>query len=356
MYVTFKNESGSSKAVITVDNQRYILNQISSVDVFCLNSDFEFYAESSALRELAEAVEDIDDKDKKSKLKDRILTKLAKKAAEKLPDTVLNTVVRYKASLKTGENLTVNLSDGAYAMFSGRFSEFLDFLPIAYVFLRAESANAVLSVVDVKLVNRKKYLKLVRSVLLFMHAGLTSLNLLFFLPEYIIIKLFSSEFYVKRVMSRLYKHSQADRESILQKRAERQESERKKLGCFPKLLIFFVGVIVLLGTCVYFMISDPDVVISEDMSSVEYFEEIFVKYDGELPSDVKKAVFEESIAFYPLADGGYDMENYFCTIYESSDGIRYMWLQDDYSDPENADKEYEDYENPLVYISTGKIE
>ena len=308
------------------------------------------------MQELAEAVDEIDAAGKKEKLKDRILTKLAKKAAEKLPDTVINIVTKYKVAINGNDDISISLSDGAYSMFSGRVAEFLDVLPVAYVFLRAETENAAISVTDTKILNRKKYLKLVRSVLLFMHAGLTALNLLFFIPEYSVIKLFSSEFYVKRLLSRLYSHTQSERERILQRKAESQEAERKKLGCLPKLLLIFGSIIILMGVLVYFMISDPDVVISEDLSSVVYYDELFVKHESTLPANVRKAVFEESIAFYPLADGGYDMENYFCTIFESPDGTRYMWLQDDYADPESADKEYEDYENPLIYISNGKIE
>lgn len=48
------------------------------------------------------------------------------------------------------------------------------------------------------------------------------------------------------------------------------------------------------------------------------------------------------------------MDNYYCYIYEDSEGNRYMWLKDGCTEDENADKEYEDYENPIVYISIGE--
>ncbi len=38
------------------------------------------------------------------------------------------------------------------------------------------------------------------------------------------------------------------------------------------------------------------------------------------------------------------------------DGTRYMWLKDNCTKEENADKGYEDYENPLVYKSAGRAE
>ncbi|MBQ3128173.1 MAG: hypothetical protein IJC13_03930 [Clostridia bacterium] len=50
------------------------------------------------------------------------------------------------------------------------------------------------------------------------------------------------------------------------------------------------------------------------------------------------------------------MDNYYCYIYETTDGTRYMWLKDNCTDEENKDKDYEDYDNPLVYKSVGEAQ
>jgi len=53
---------------------------------------------------------------------------------------------------------------------------------------------------------------------------------------------------------------------------------------------------------------------------------------------------------------GYDIDNYYCYIYETTDGTRYMWIKDNCTDEENKDKDYEDYDNPLVYKSVGEAQ
>ena len=79
MYVTFKNNGTSEKMLVTVQNQKHIINPENSVEVFVQSANFQFLAETSALDELIHAVNEINDNDKKDNLKDRILTKLAKK-------------------------------------------------------------------------------------------------------------------------------------------------------------------------------------------------------------------------------------------------------------------------------------
>lgn len=355
MYVTFKNNSTSEKMLVTVQNQKHIINPENSVEVFVQSANFQFLAETSALDELIDAVNEINDNDKKDNLKDRILTKLAKKTAQKLPDTVLNTTVNYEVSNTDFSNITINLYDGAYAICNGNFADFLDLVPIGYIFPRAEAENGSIRVTDVNAINRKKYLKLVRNLLLFMHSGLTAINLLFFIPEYLIVKLLSSNFYIKTCLSGLYKKTFDEREFILKKTEERYENENTKKKHFPAALKVLI---ILAVVCVVFwgITSEPDVVISEDFQSVVCFEETFVKIESGLPSDAEEVFLEDYNAFYPLSDGEFDMDNYYCYIYETPDGTRYMWLKDNCADEENKNKDYEDYENPLVYKSVGTWE
>lgn len=354
MYVTFKNNSIGTKMIVTVQKQRHIISPESSVEVFVQSANFQFLAETSALDELIDAVNEINDNDKNDSLKDRILTKLAKKTAQKLPDTVLNTCVKYEVSSTDFSNITINLYDGAYAICNGNFADFLDLVPIGYIFPRAEAENGSIRVADVNTTNRKKYLKLVRNLLLFMHSGLTAINLLFFIPEYLLIKLLSSNFYIKTWLSGLYRKTFDEREFILKKSEERYENENTKKKRFPAALKVLIVLSVL---CVIFwgITSEPDVVISEDFQAVVCFEETFVKIESGLPSDAEDVFLEDYSAYYPLADGEYDMDNFYCYIYETPDGTRYMWLKDNCTNKENKNKDYADYENPLVYKSIGML-
>ena len=355
MYLTLKNNSTGAKMIVTVQNQKHIINPENSVEVFVQSANFQFLAETSALDELIDAVNEIDDNDRNDSFKDRLLTKLAKKTAQKLPDTVLNTRVNYEVNSTDFSNITINLYDGAYAICNGNFADFLDLVPIGYIFPRAEAENGSIRVTDVNAINRKKYLKLVRNLLLFMHSGLTAINLLFFIPEYLIVKLLSSNFYIKTWLSRLYRKAFDEREFILKKSEEGYENENTKKKHFPAALKILI---ILAVVCVIFwgITSEPDVVISEDFQSVVCFEETFVKIESGLPSDAEEVFLEDYNAFYPLSDGEYDMDNYYCYIYETPDGTRYMWLKDNCDDEENKDKDYEDYENPLVYKSVGEAQ
>ncbi len=64
MYVTFKNNSTGAKMIVTVQNQKYIINPENSVEVFVHNGNFQFITETSAMDELIDAVNEIDDSDK----------------------------------------------------------------------------------------------------------------------------------------------------------------------------------------------------------------------------------------------------------------------------------------------------
>lgn len=336
---------------VDVNNQTHIIHPERSVDIFFTGEKLRFYVQSSALQEMMDALDEIDDQDASVSLKDRILTKLTKKAFKKLPDTVLNTAVGYEVSCTDSQNVVINLSDGAWSVCDGKVADFLDILPIAYLFPRAETENGTITVTDVKATNRKEYLRLVRKLLLFMHTGLTSLHLLFFLPEYLVIFFLSSDFYTKHLIGQLYKLRAAERESKLQKKERTYEQKEKTKGCLPTVLVIAV---ILGGILWWGMTSEPDVIIAEDFSTVVCFEETFVRIDGGLPSDAKDVFLEDYVACYPLPDGGYDMDNYYCYIYETPDGTRYMWLKDNCSDKASDKKEYADYQNPLVYQSTGQ--
>lgn len=352
MYITFRNNSTGSNMIVSVERQRYIINPESSVEVFCGSPKFEFVAEISPFDELTNAANELETES--HKLRDRVFSKLAKKFAEKVTEIGLNTAIRYEADFESCQNGTVDLFDGAYSVLDGAVADFLDIMPVAFMFSRAEITEGKLKAVDADATNRKKYLKLMRNILLFSHWGFIFVDLFLFVPEYILVKFFASHFYLRRLFCGLYKKSAEERAEILYKKEQLYENDDTKKGCLTSLFKVFIVLLILGSICYWAMTSDPDVVISEDFSSVVCFDETFVKIDGGLPADAEDVFLQDYTAYYILPDGEYDMDNYYCYIYETPDGTRYMWVKDNCSNEENADKGYEDYENPLVYKSVGE--
>lgn len=356
MYVTFKNNSTDTKMVVTVDNQQLVINPEASAEIFSQSQKVKFQAYACTFEELDNAINEIDDKDKNDSFKDRILTKLVKKAAKKVTEIALDTTVTYEVTFTASENAVIHLLDGAYSVCDGKIADAFDMVPVGYIFARAEVDKGEIKVLDVVANNRKKFLKLARKIILFINWNFLLPDLFMFIPEYFAAKFYSSNFYIRKELCKLYAKSPSERGRILFEKEQQYEKEDKKGGCLTGLLKVLVFLLILGGLIFWANTSDSDIIISEDFSSVAYFDETFVKIDGGLPSDAEDVFLEEFSAYYPLADGGYDMDNYFCYIYETPDGTRYMWLKDNCTNKENADKDYEDYENPLVYKSAGEKE
>lgn len=356
MYVTFKNNSTSSKMMINVDNRRYTINAESSVEIFCAKPRLTFFAQCSGFDELTEATNELDEEANNSDFKNKILAKLTKKLVEKIPEFLLDTIIKYEINFNDYENAIVNLHDGFYSVCDSEIADFFfDTMVVGFVFSRVE-AEGEIKVVDAIPSNRKKFLKLARKMLLFAHWGLFLPDLFFFIPEYSIVKFFSSHFYIKRLFSKLYKKTANDRAALLYKKEQKYETEAKPKGCLSDIIKSLIVFLILGGVCFWALTSEPDVVISKDLNTVTCFDETFVKIDGGLPEDAEDVFLEDYSAYYPLSDDEYDMDNYYCHIYETPDGTRYLWLKDDCTNEENTYKEYEDYENPLVYKSIGDQE
>lgn len=355
MYVTLKNNSTSEKMLITSENQRLVLNPGASADIFCGSNNFIFEAQTSAFDELKGMLGELDEEIPSYSFKDKILARLTKKFAEKLPEAALDTAVTYEATFD-GQTALINLYEGIYSVCDGKLADALDIVPVGFIFSRAEAENGNLKVLEAEALNRKKYLKLMRSILLFMHWGLIFLDLFLFIPTYLTVKYFSSHFYIKHLFIGLYNKTYSDRTSLLYEKEQAYEKEEEKKGCLSGILKGLIVLIILGGICFWGMTSEPEVIISEDFSSVICFEEKFIKIDGGLPSDAKDVFLEDYSAYYPLPDGEYDIDNYYCYIYETPDGTRYMWLKDNCTDEENEKKNYKDYKNPLVYKSVGETE
>lgn len=351
MYLTFRNISTQEKVIVIVENQRYIINPLESIDVFCQNENPQFTTQPTFFSDIEEAVNEIDSTEEVSSRKEKLLAKLAKIFIKKIPEAILNISITYAVNCDSLQSVVVNLFDGIYSVCDGFFADFLDMVPVAMVFSRAETVDGTLKIVDVESINRKKYLKLWRNILLFTHWGLLFLNLTLFIPEYLTVRYFSSNFYLKKLFRRLYGKTLEQRAQILFKKEQKYEKEEKS-GCLKDFLFLLVIGLLLFGLIFWASTSDPDVIVSEDLNTVVCFDETFVKTSEKLPSDAEKQKWESYSAHYTLPDGDYDSDSYYCYIYETPDGTRYMWLKEDYEKEENVNKDYKDYENPLIYKST----
>ena len=224
MNIIFKNISTDNKVSVFMENQKYVINPGESVSTFCVGEKCVFATEILPFEKLLDSVnEDFSEES----LKDRILLKLTKKLVEKLPKMVLSLLVNYEVESKGAQHVTVVLSDGVYVVCDGVIADLLDLTPICYSFTRAETENGQLKLLDVTATNRKQYLKLIKKFLLFMHWGLFFLNLTFFIPEYIIVKICCSNFYLKSFFTKLYKKTPEEREKSLEKGREENGKPEK---------------------------------------------------------------------------------------------------------------------------------
>lgn len=355
MYITFKNNSESSKMLVSVENQKYSINPENSIDVFWAGGNAVFETQCIAFEELTAAINEFEESKKSYSFKDKLLARLTKKIIEKLPEVVLDLTIEYEVSFNTNQNAIIDLYDGFYSVCDGKIADFFDIIEVDYVFSRAETDNEI-KVVDVIANNRKKFLKLMRMMLLFINSSIIFVDWFLFVPEYFTIKFLSTHFYIKRLFKKLYNKTAEERARLFYEKDQNYEKEENKKGCLSSLIKTFLVLLVLGGISFWAFTSEPEVIISEDFSSVTCFDETFVKIDGKLPKDAEDVFLEDYSAYYPLVDGGYDMYNYYCHIYETPDGTRYMWLKDDCTNEENVDKSYEDYENPLVYKSTQRAD
>ena len=354
MYMTFRNTCEKEKIHIFLGNQKLVINPGQTAEAVCPDGKVEFTAQIMSLGELDDVKEELDTVERPTKLKDKILFKLTKKLVEKIPEMFLDLSVKYEIDCGTSRDVVVDLSGAMYSVCDGKVAEFFDITPVCMCFVRAESQDGKLSVVDVTENNRKKFLKFMRNLLLFVNSGLILVDWFFFIPSYLTVKFFASHFFVKRLLVTLYRKSADKRAEILYK--QEQSCEKEEKGCLSSILKVLIVVLILGGLVFWIGSSDPDVIISKDLQSVVCFDETFVKIDGGLPEDAEESFLENYTAYYPLADGEYDMDNYYCYIYEDSAGDRYMWLKNYCADEDNEDKGYEDYDNPLVYKSIGETE
>lgn len=339
MYITFRNNSNDNKVTITAENRSFTVNPEASAEIFFANNIVEFSAYISPLEALNDAIADMDGEIKDYGLKDKIIAKLTKHFAKKLNDMLLNIEVSYKVDFSGCDNAVINLYDGVYSVCDGKIADFLDMMPVMYSFSRAETDDGKISVTDISLINKKKYLKFFRNLLLFANSGLIIVDWIFFIPSYLLIRSFASNFYVRNLLKKLYSKSVDERHKILYNKEQMIDKEEKGSGCLSAVIKVLIILLILAGLVVWANNEEYDVILSEDLSTISCFEETFVRIDGCLPENAEKSFLESYFAFYPLDNGDYDSDRYYCNVYETPDGTRYILLKDN-----------EDAENLTVYI------
>lgn len=349
MFVTFFNRCADNKMVLRVNSSVYELEPQSCADVPVSGERMPFSVEILPV-DLSSGLEN---EEKPKKFTEKILFKLAKKFAEKIPEMGLYANCDYELSEIT-DNMTVDLYEGTYGVFDGNVADYVfDMVPVIYCFARAEVISGKLKFVKAHLMNRKKYLKLVRNLLLFIDTDLFFPNLVFFIPKYILTRFFSSGFFLSIIIARLYRLPVTERVHRSEEKSEGTNNDNKK-GCLSNVIKTLLAFAVVVALIFLIASSEPDVVVSRNFKTVECFDEVFVQIAGGLPDDAQRVFLQDYSAYYPVSEDEYDMDSYYCYIYEDSNGERYMWLKDGCDKPENEDKDYDDYEKPFVYKSIGE--
>ena len=348
MNLRFNNNTKYNEIELSLENRNYRLTPGNHIDVFVSESKVIFDVQILP----ANLTEDFGDIEETS-FKGKVLNKLSEKFLKKLPETGAHTTVTYELTCgKT--DATVELFEGAYSACDGTVADLFDIMPVLYVFAQAETFDGELKVRKAICYNRKKYLKLAKKVLLFLSWRLILPDLFMFSVDYLVLRFCVTDIYITNMINSLYSVSTSERGRMIKEKIDGKDEHSQK-SRFGRVVRVVVVLLLIFGVIYWGITSEPDVIVSEDFSTVYCFDEVFEKVDATLPEDAKEVPYENYTAFYDMADDGYDMDNYYCYIYETADGERYMWLKDNCSDESNDDKTYHDYEKPMLYKSSGGI-
>lgn len=253
MVVSFRNNSSDCRIKLNINNAAYLLEAGKSAEISVYDEKVTFFAEM--LPEDLTAGWDTEETPKK--LRDRILHKLARKFAEKIPELGLYSVCEYELSEIT-DGMTVELYDGGYSILDGKLSEYLfEMIPVLFTFARAEVMSGNLKFVRARLVNRKKYLKIIRNLLLFIDIELFLPNLLFFIPKYIIERFVASSIVLTCIMKQLYTMSVTDRGHRINAKLKDTDISSKR-SFFAAAIKTVLAILVIFGIGYMVVTTEPE--------------------------------------------------------------------------------------------------
>ena len=326
MIVAFRNNTSDSQIKVNVADSEYLINAQSAVNVSICDSSLSFTAELLP----SDLSKSFEGEETPTKLKDRILFRLAKKFAEKIPQLGLYSVCEYSLSEIT-DGMTVELYDGAYSVLDGMFSQwFMEMIPVVFTFARAEAVTGKLSFNRARLVNRKKYLKTVRNILLFLDLELFLANLLFFIPKYAIERFAATGSCLTMIMKRLYSMPVTKRVHKINENLKDPDIPSKR--SILSLLIKVVLIIAVIYGFGYMFVSD-DIKAVDSIGSYEecgyYTSGGFIDYADYAKYFYAEADFEENEYFVQMtADKKTELQKYVEDFELRVEAIRF-------SDPEN---------------------
>ena len=206
MNITFENISDNQAIKLGINNTSYIVEPQNSVEVITTDGKAIFTAELLPIDFSDAFGEDFEPKG----LKERFLYKASKKFTEKVPDMGLQVAVTYEFT-SNYNNVFIEILEGVYSVADGEIADFFDMTPITYGFPRIESNFGDVNVCNTHIINRKRFLRLYRTAQLF-------LDYFFFIEIYALAKYYSSDKYVKKIISKLYSTSYSERSKIIEEK------------------------------------------------------------------------------------------------------------------------------------------
>ncbi len=285
MFITFRNNSSDSSIKLNINNTSYLLEPGSDVEA-SIYDDFVSFSAEILPTDLASGW---DEEETPKKLKDRIFFKLAKKFAEKIPELGLYSSCEYEISEITN-GMTIELYDGGYSVLDGKISDYLfEMVPIIFTFARAEVISGKLKFKRAKLVNHKKFLKIVRNILLFIDTDLFLPNLIFFIPKYIVERFLATGIYLTIIMKWLYSMSVTDRVHKINAKLKDVDI-RSKRSFLSAVIKTVLAILIIYGIGYLVVSSDPEPV--ESIGSYESYE-FYTSGGFQDYTDYAKYVFDE---------------------------------------------------------------
>lgn len=242
MYISFNNKNAKCDILLEYNNCTYKIPSEQSLELPVFNSTCRFSVTAEPLTQ-----EELFGDEKPTKFAEKLLHKAAKKLVDSVSGMTLNPQVSYE--LGCADELTqIDLIFEEWSEFDGDVAMFLlETYPIFRTFCRAESATATLKVVETRNTNLRQFLKTARYGLVFIQFTSIFWGLLFFLPYYIGVKYFASDFHFSKVLKKLYNMKAEQREEAIKRNSEKLGTADNLKGClvFSAICILAVAVVLI---------------------------------------------------------------------------------------------------------------